>query len=67
MMGNGGVYSGTGMMGGYGATGGAGMMNSGFMSLGVVLVVLFFVVWLVVGILLIIWLIKQLQKERIQP
>lgn len=54
-----------GMMGGYGATGGAGMMNGGFMSLGVILVVLFFVVWLVVGILAIIWLIKQLQKDKI--
>jgi hypothetical protein len=67
MMGTGGVYSGTGMMGGYEATGGAGMMNSGFMSLGVVLVVLFFVVWLIVGILAIIWLVKQLQMERKQP
>jgi len=76
MMGTGGVYSGAGMMGGYGATGGAGMMggygatggagmmNTGFMSLGVILVVLFFVVWLVVGILLIIWLVKQLQKDK---
>jgi hypothetical protein len=53
------------MMGGYGATGGTGMMNGGFMSLGVILVVLFFVVWLVVGILAIIWLIKQLQKDKI--
>jgi len=54
-----------GMMGGYGATGGAGMMNSGFMSLGVILVVLFFVVWLVVGILAIIWFVKQLQKDKV--
>lgn len=54
-----------GMMGGYGATGGAGMMNTGFMSLGVILVVLFFVVWLVVGILAIIWLVKQLQKDKV--
>jgi hypothetical protein len=61
MMGTGGLYSGAGMMGG------AGMMNTGFMSLGVVLVVLFFVVWLVVGILLIIWLVKHLQKDKIQP
>jgi hypothetical protein len=65
MMGTGGAYSSAGMMGGYGATGGAGMMNTGFMSLGVILVVLFFVVWLVVGILLIIWLVKQLQKDKI--
>jgi hypothetical protein len=67
MMGTGGVNNCAGIMGGYGATGGAGMMNSGFMSLGVVLVVLFFVVWLVVGILLIIWLINHLQKDKIQP
>ncbi len=64
MMAAGGAYSRAGMMGDYG-TGGAGMMNTGFMSLGVILVVLFFVVWLVVGILAIIWLIKQLQKEKI--
>ena len=54
-----------GMMGGYGTTGAAGMMNTGFMSLGVILVVLFFVVWLIAGILLIIWLVKQLQKDKI--
>jgi len=54
-----------GMMGGCGAISGAGMMNAGFMSLGVILVVLFFVVWLVVGILLIIWLIRQLRKDTI--
>ncbi|MEN6396498.1 MAG: hypothetical protein ABFC78_08455 [Methanoregula sp.] len=64
-MGTGGAYSSAGMMGGYGTTGGAGMMNTGFMSLGAILVVLFFVVWLVVGILAIIWLIKQLQKDKI--
>jgi len=52
-------------MGGYGTTGAAGMMNTGFMSLGVILVVLFFVVWLIAGILLIIWLVKQLQKDKI--
>lgn len=67
MGGNGQGWSGyPGMMGGYGATGGAGMMSTGFMSLGVILVVLFFVVWLIVGILAIIWFVKQLQKDKVQ-
>lgn len=59
MMANGGYYGSTAMMGG------AGMMNAGFMSLGVILVVLFFVVWLVVGILAIIWFVKELRKEKV--
>lgn len=50
-----------------GMMGGAGMMGSGFMVLGVSLAVLFYVVWLAVGILLIIWLVTQLQKEKKQP
>lgn len=58
MMGTGGVYSSAGMMGG------AGMMDAGLMTGGSILIVLFFVVWLVVGILAIIWFIKQLQKDK---
>jgi hypothetical protein len=61
MMGTGGVYSGAGMMGG------AGMMDSGLMTGGSILITLFFVVWLIVGILAIIWLVKQLQTDKKQP
>lgn len=53
MMGTGGVYS------------SAGMMDAGLMTGGSILIVLFFIVWLIVGILAIIWLIKQLQKDKI--
>lgn len=63
MMGTGGAYSGAGMMGGYGLAGGAGMMNSGFMWLGAILAFLFYVVWLAVGILAILWFMKQLGKD----
>jgi len=66
MMGPGGVYSGAGMMGGYGA-GGEGLMHPGFVWLCFILGGLFFVVWLAVGILAIIWLSKQLQKDKVQP
>jgi len=58
MMGAGGVYSSAGMMGG------AGMMNAGLMTGGSILIVLFFLVWLIVGILAIIWLVKQFQKDK---
>jgi hypothetical protein len=61
MMGTNGVYSCASMMGG------AGMMDAGLMTGGSILIVLFFVVWLIVGILLIIWLIKQLQTDKKQP
>lgn len=61
MMGTGGVYSSAGMMGG------AGMMDAGLMTGGSILIVLFFVVWLVVGILAIIWFVKQFQKDKGQP
>jgi|GEM_PF-3486466 len=54
MMGTGGVYS------------GAGMMDAGLMTGGSILIVLFFLVWLIVGILAIIWFVKQLQKDKIQ-
>jgi hypothetical protein len=60
MMGTGGVYSSAGMMGG------AGMMDSGLMTGGSILIVLFFVVWLIVGILAIIWFVKQFQKDKVQ-
>jgi hypothetical protein len=59
MMATGVVSGGTDMMGG------SGMMNSGFMTGGSVLIALFFVVWLVVGILLIIFLVKKLQKSNL--
>jgi len=70
--GNGQGWSGyPGMMGSnlqyYGTMGGAGMMDAGLMTGGSILIVLFFVVWLIVGILLIIWLIKQLQQDKKQP
>jgi hypothetical protein len=55
-----------GMMGTGRLYNGAGMMGTGFMVLGVTLAALFYIVWLVVGILLIIWLVKQLQKEKKQ-
>ncbi|MEI7858093.1 MAG: hypothetical protein WCH85_11420 [Methanomicrobiales archaeon] len=59
MMGTGGVYSGAGMMGG------AGMMDAGLMTGGSILIVLFFIIWMVVGILAIIWFVKQLQKDKV--
>jgi hypothetical protein len=57
-----------GMMGGYGpyagTTGGAGMMGGGLWILCMLFAALFSIVWLVAGILLIIWLSRQLQKDK---
>jgi hypothetical protein len=60
--------AGYGMMGGYGPayslTGGTGMMDFGLMSVGALLFILFFIVWLVAGILLVIWLLQQLKAGK---
>jgi hypothetical protein len=48
----------------YGMTGGTGMMDWGFMSAGALFFILFFIVWLVAGILLILWLLQQLKKDK---
>lgn len=56
-----------GMMGGYGpyavTTAGTGMMGGGVWILCMLFAVLFSIVWLVAGILLILWLVRQLQKD----
>jgi hypothetical protein len=59
-----------GMMGGYGpysgTQGGYGMTGGGFLwVLCMLSFVLFFLVWLVAGVLLVLWLLRQVQKEKI--
>jgi hypothetical protein len=63
MMGGGRVYGGAGMMDGYGYPAGAGM-NTGLMWICAIMGFLFFIVWLIVGILAILWFAKQLQKDK---
>jgi len=57
-----------GMMGGYGPytgiTGEAGMMGGGLWILCMLFAALFAFVWLVAGILLVAWLLRQLQKDK---
>jgi hypothetical protein len=66
MMGSRGYY-GNGMMGnGYGP-GMTGGVNPWFMILGCLLALVFFIVWLVAGILLVIWLVRQLQSDKKSP
>lgn len=65
-----GDYRGTGkagMMGDYWGAGSGGMMNAGYLSAGAILIVVFFVIWLVAGILLIIWLVRKLMDDKKSP
>jgi hypothetical protein len=58
-----------GMMGGYGpysgTTAGTGMMGGGLGIICMLFAALFYLVWLVAGILLVIWLYRQLQKDKV--
>lgn len=66
-----GGYYGYGMMDGYGPgygmMGDAGPAGSGLMALAGIFFFLFVIVWFIAGILLVIWLLKQLQTGKTVP
>lgn len=53
-----------GIQGGAGAVHGAGIVHAAFMFYGIILVVLLTFVWLIVGILLIVLLLRKLRKDK---